>query len=366
MTATTAHFAETYAQARSRFLAAATERGARLESYGNPRGPGPDGEPLCTDVAWLGPAEPDRLLVCVSGTHGVEGFAGSAIQSGLLQMGFPADPPPGFGFMLVHALNPYGFAYQRRVNEDNVDVNRNFVDHRHCPGNRSYGDLHHALVPDTWDDDGQARADEFLRDYARRNGPRVLQAAITRGQWAHPDGLFYGGSGPVWSHRTLRAIAGRYLRRIPKIGYIDLHTGLGRRGWGEPIFRGGRDPQALDRARAWYGEYLTISEDGSSSSTPITGNTASLVADVLEPDARLTAITLEFGTLSGQEVLASLRADNWLYLHQDAPPWQAKKIKQAILDAFYPSDQAWRDAIWERAVTVFGQAYRGLCEDGRP
>ena len=29
--------------------------------------------------------------------------------------------------VLLHALNPYGFAWLRRVNEHNVDLNRNFL-----------------------------------------------------------------------------------------------------------------------------------------------------------------------------------------------------------------------------------------------
>ena len=359
-------FAETYSEARSRFLAAVTERAAQLESFRNPCGLGPDGEPLYTDVAWIGPAQPERLLFCVSGTHGVEGFAGSAIQCGLLRAGFPGKASDGLAFLLVHALNPYGFGYQRRVNEDNVDVNRNFVDHEHPPGNPGYEDVHGAVVQGTWDEAGGRRADELLRDYTQQHGMRALQTAITHGQWTHPDGLFYGGTGPVWSHRTLRTIASRYLQGVPRIGYIDLHTGLGRRSWGEPIFRGGPDPHALDRARAWYGEHLTISDNGSSSSTPIVGNTASLVASVLEETQLITAITLEFGTLSGTEVLAALRDDNWLHLNKRAPRGRAEEIKRAILDAFYPGDQEWRDAVWERAAVVFSQAVTGLGEDGRP
>lgn len=30
--------------------------------------------------------------------------------------------------MFIHALNPYGFATNRRVNEDNIDINRNLLD----------------------------------------------------------------------------------------------------------------------------------------------------------------------------------------------------------------------------------------------
>jgi|SRR5450756_23197 len=356
-------FAETYARARSLFLNAAAARSARVESFRNPHGTGSDEELLYTDVAVLGPARPARLLLCVSGTHGIEGFAGSAIQASLLRDGFGTGAPRDLGLVMVHALNPWGFAWLRRVNEDNVDVNRNFVDHRQPPENARYEDVHAALAPASWDEDKRDRADELLTGYAGRQGMLALQAAVTGGQWTHKDGLFYGGARPVWSHQTLRTIASRYVAGVPRIGYVDLHTGLGRRGWGEPIFRGGPDPGALGRARAWYGDDLTMSDDGSSSSTPITGNTASLVASLLRDGQRLTAITLEFGTLSGTEVLAALRADNWLHMRSGLSRSQAKTIKQAMREAFYPDDPGWRDMVWNRASTVLGQTIRGLSEE---
>ena len=34
---------------------------------------------------------------------------------------------PPLRCVLLHALNPFGFAWRRRVNEDNVDLNRNFL-----------------------------------------------------------------------------------------------------------------------------------------------------------------------------------------------------------------------------------------------
>src|SRR5713226_484066 len=171
-------YSQTYVEARSRFLDAAAARGARRDSFLNPCMPGPDGEQLRTDLAYIGPAAPARLLLCVSGTHGIEGFAGSAIQTGLLREGFPAGRPAGLGLLLVHALNPCGFAYRRRVNEDNVDVNRNFVDHARSPGNPGYPELHRALVPDAWDPAGRRWADDFLQDYARQRGLRALQATV--------------------------------------------------------------------------------------------------------------------------------------------------------------------------------------------
>jgi hypothetical protein len=360
-TAQPEYFAETYDHARHKFLAAARAAGAHLSTHVNAEHAlGPAGEKLAVDVAWLGSPSAESVVVLVSGTHGVEGYCGSACQVGFLRENLLAQAPDDTAFLLVHGLNPYGFAHTRRVNEDNVDLNRNFVDHASPPHNGAYGDLHDALVPPQWTGDGRRAADGYLRDAVARRGIRHLQAAVTHGQYAHPDGLFYGGIRPAWSNTVLREIARRHLSACHRVAYIDLHTGLGEWGAGEPIFRGGRDPAALSRARAWYGHQLTVSEDGTSSSTPIIGNTATLIADVLTAGQRLTAITLEFGTLPGPEVLTALRADNWLHLQDHAPAGIFGEIKQQMRAAFYPSEPAWRVAAWQRARQVFGQALAGL------
>lgn len=359
-------FSDSYADARRRFLDAAAEAGAVLTTHRNPVAP----DDLATDVAWLGPANARKVLFVNSGTHGVEGYCGSAVQLALLTGAIPATLPPDTALLVVHALNPYGFAHDRRVDEGNVDVNRNFVDHaalntgeqvRHGPpANVEYADLHGALVPKSWDGEARAAADGELMRLLGVHGERWVQAVVTHGQWTHPDGLFYGGTARVWSHRTLRTIAADLLPDRDRIAYIDLHTGLGPRGVGEPIFRGGRDDSAFSRAREWYGDLLSRSEDGSSSSTIIVGNTATAVADAVPPGTELTAITLEFGTVSGFDVLQALRADNWLSLQDRPDPGLRREIKHQIREAFCPSDPAWRTAVLARADVVLRQALAGL------
>ena len=121
-------FSSDYSEARVKFLAACDAASVPVEHFRNPE-TGPNGEPLYTDVAVLGPNDAERVLLLCSGTHGVEGFAGSAIQTGLLSEEITARLPDGVRLVMIHALNPFGFAHLRRVNEDNVDLNRNFVDH---------------------------------------------------------------------------------------------------------------------------------------------------------------------------------------------------------------------------------------------
>ncbi|WP_030371899.1 M14 family metallopeptidase [Streptomyces rimosus] len=358
-------FAPDYARARADFLAAAQEAGARLRTFVLPGHRGPDGGELAVDTAYLGPPGPAKLLVTVSGTHGIEGFCGSACQTRiLLREGVArAATGPTTGVLLVHGLNPYGFAYLRRVNEDNIDLNRNFVNHHAPPHNDSYDAVHGTLVPA---EGGEFAPDELVANLTalrERLGPQRLQEAVTRGQYRHPDGLFYGGQAPAWSRRVFETVVAEQMAGAAHVGYIDLHTGLGERGAGEPIFRGGRDPDAHQRARRWYGEALTASEEGTSSSTPIVGNTATAVADGLGAGSRLTAITLEFGTQPGPQVLLALCADAWLHRHRAPAEAVRSDLKQLIRDAFCPGDADWRGQVLRRAREVFGQAIAGLADD---
>ncbi|MFE9255359.1 M14 family metallopeptidase [Streptomyces sp. NPDC006879] len=358
-------FPTDYAQARQEFRYAARDAGARMRSFLLPGHRGPTGEELRTDTAYLGPATPTRLLVTVSGTHGIEGFCGSACQTRILlgEGVAQAAAAEGTGVLLVHALNPHGFAYQRRVTEENVDLNRNFVDHHRPPHNDPYERVHGQLTPhhlNAFRTQELAVALGRLRDEL---GPQVLQQAVTHGQYRHPDGLFYGGEGPCWSNRVFRTVVEEQIEGsgATRIGYIDLHTGLGERGYGEPIFRGGPDREARHRARHWYGTALTASEEGTSSSTPIVGNTATAVAEGLRADRELTAITLEFGTQPGPEVLLALCADNWLHLREDPVKAVQSDLKSLIRAAFSPvEDQQWRAQVLQRAREVFSQALAGL------
>ena len=118
-----------------------------------------------------------------------------------------AKLPKDTGALIVHAINPYGFAWTRRVNEDNVDLNRNFVDHdKGYPKNDGYLALADAILPKTWAKEDLESTQRVLDAYAQKNGAFALQGAITGGQYTHADGVFYGGSKPTWSNRTIRAI----------------------------------------------------------------------------------------------------------------------------------------------------------------
>ncbi|CUF83659.1 membrane-associated protein, putative [Bodo saltans] len=116
-------FSQTYFDARAKFRAAAKAAGAQLSSYTIVE---EDNFLYTTDVAVLVGKKKGSLVVHISGTHGVEGFIGSAIQTDLLNT-WNSSRADGATIVFVHAVNPYGMAHFRRFNEHNVDLNRNVM-----------------------------------------------------------------------------------------------------------------------------------------------------------------------------------------------------------------------------------------------
>ena len=353
------YFSADYAEARGKFLDAAGAAGARLAHHRNPT-LGPEGEALFTDTAWIGPAEAERVLMIISGTHGVEGFCGSGVEVGWLESGLYKEAPAGIATLLIHAINPHGFAWRRRVTEDNVDLNRNFVDHTQAyPVNDGYAELHEAICPREWTEAVIAETWTTLQDYTARHGAAALQVAISAGQYTHADGLFFGGQAPTWAAETLRAIMAAELGRARHVAMIDYHTGLGPRGYGERICLHAPGSPELARAEAWYESDITSPALGTSSSAELNGVNLSGVLEAL-PQAEVVGIGLEYGTLPLDDVFLALRADNWLHQHGDPASAQGGTIKAQIREAFYQDAGDWKAMVWERAVGTQRLALKGL------
>ncbi len=353
-----AAFSSSYRQARERFRAAATQAGFSLAEYVNDRATGPEGEVLATDVAIKGPADADRVVILSSGTHGIEGYCGSGCQVALLSAGEFDVLPSNVRVVLVHALNPYGFAHKRRVNEDNIDLNRNCLDFAAgVPTNTDYEDLHPVLAPEDY---GlrPAHWDAQVGEWIKARGFPAFQAAVSSGQYTRSDGLFYGGSAPSWSARTFRRIVREAAGSARDILLMDIHTGLGAFGELEKIGLGNQ--VAIERARQIWGSDVTNLAGGESNSAPVSGDISVPFFEELPAGAQGTAIALEFGTVDGVAVLKALRLDNWLYTQVDPNTKQdlqkAAEIMATIEAAFYPDDGRWRVRVHDQTRDAVQQA----------
>jgi len=353
-------FSHDYAQARDKFRAAAAAAGAETETFLLDHR-GPDDLDLTTDTAWVGPRDARAVLVTVSGTHGVEGFFGSAVQVEWLRRTKEAELSGDIAALHVHAINPYGFAWLRRTNEDNVDINRNWMefDGGPLPANPGYDEISKDLCPSDWSAATQKETWQRLQGWMGRRGLPAFQEAVSGGQWTHPSGLFYGGRSASWSRRTLASIVTANLGRASRICVLDFHTGLGLYGYAEPIIGKRRMDPAFVRARSWIGGGAkSLYEDGSVSAE-IKGDSLTALPGLL-PRATVDAVALECGIRPMPEVAQALRADAWLHAHGDPLSEAAKPIKQMIRAAFHSDDPLWQGMALGQGVAACQAAIGGL------
>jgi hypothetical protein len=352
-------FARDYADSRKRFLATAKALKASIKTYPNPN-KGPNGEALAADVAWLGPKGAEKVLVLLSGTHGVEAFCGT----GCIMDAFKTRPklPAGTALLAIHAINPHGFAWIRRVTEEGVDLNRNFVDFTNPPANPGYDELADAILPRALDGPAFEEAQKRIAAYREKHGLPALHVAFSGGQYKHAKGLFFGGFGPTWSHRAHAAIIDDHaLAKRKHVAVIDYHTGLGPHGYGELICVHPPDTKWAARCKAWWGANVTEPLAGTSVAGARHGFGCRLWEEKLG-DA-LTFITIEYGTYDTFAVVRpALVADHWLHA-QGPVNWNDKRtrsIKQGLKNAMYGDTDDWREAIIWRSRQVIRMAAAGL------
>lgn len=340
------YFSEDYFIARKRFIEAGRSAGAVMDQLTLTER-GPKGELLTIDIAWLGSQMPKTVLLHTSGVHGVEGFAGSAIQLRILEK--PPKPPAGTAIILVHALNPYGMAWLRRYNETNVDLNRNF-----------------RFEPRAWDEDFSIYAqldsflnpkeDRFLDSFLvqalfnkLRYGEETLRNAIPTGQNFNPKGLFYCGhqleEGPRLYHQWLS----KSLSSTEYVFVIDVHTGLGRKGQ-ESLFH---KIVSSDSTKLSRNLDRQLERDHASSGVAAYGFKGAYSEAYAQFSGSFSVdfVTQEFGTYPNIYVLHALRDEN--RSHHLGDRSKNNPSKQQLREAFDPDHSLWQTKVIRDGVSLF-------------
>lgn len=344
--AASAFFSPDYPTARARFRAMAGARGFRLESHPI-EAAGPDGQELTIDVAIAdareGGARPRGTVVVSSGLHGVEGYFGAAVQLAMLDRGDArAGLPDGVTLVLVHALSPFGFAWVRRANEENVDVNRNFLadgePYRGSPAR--YAALDGLLNPRH----PPRRIDAFRLHAIGtliRHGMPALKQAIAGGQFDFPRGLFFGGHRPSRTHRILAEHLPRWVGDASHVLHIDFHTGLGRWATYQLLLDPGLAPGRFEWLRSHFGDHVQHSDPASSIAYQARGSLGTWCRSIF-PGRQYDLLCAEFGTYPPVRVLSALRAENQAHhwAPRDSP--SVRRARRRLMETFVPASPRWR------------------------
>jgi hypothetical protein len=331
---------ERYDHARRAFLSAAQVSGARVSSVFEPHGVGPDGERLAMDIARTGPDAGGPVVVVLSGVHGVEGLAGSAVQARWL-----AKAPADLAAVFVHAVNPWGFSFLTRCDRENVDLNRNFIeDFSAPPANRHYQALHPILQAPAWKPDALARQDVALDAFAAVHGVQALTDALIGGQYEFADGLNYGGRCMAWPVAALCDLVRDLGSRHEAVVLLDLHTGVAPPGHAAVLpFAGPVCDAATQQLLTAGDRRISIGAPGLAT---MTGLLVAGLARQAAPRPTLAAV-VEFGTVDKADIRRALRIDLSLrgasaaYTDDGA----VEDARLRVVEAFFPSDPTWRTSL---------------------
>jgi hypothetical protein len=346
------YFFPDYFTARSRWRSAADRLGCRMESH-QIDAVSPINANLTIDVAMLGNPLAHQVVVISGGLHGVEGLFGAAVQLALLEQ-YLADYrlPSDLAIVMIHTLNPFGCAWYRRWNEDNIDLNRNFLlaDEAYRGSPLAYPQLDSFLNPQS----PPSKLEPFLLKSLGlifRYGMSTLKNTLPVGQYEFPQGLFFGGNAPSQTQRILQAHLPRWLGLAARVIHLDLHTGLGKWGtyqlfaevtgdsprcqWLEQKF--GKDSiLTLDRGDLVYQPHGTFGQWCQTSF----------------PNLTYDFLLAEFGTYSMLRVLKALRAENRAHWWGQPDDKSYQWAKQELLEVFVPQNQRWRNSVLKQGVDL--------------
>lgn len=353
-------FSGSYSEARGKFLSAACDANARICSYGRNDLRGRQGEPLVCDVAVLGRNDAERAAIVITGTHGIEGYAGSAVLHRWLTTWSSDVSFEGIKIVLVHAINAWAFSHNTRTTEGNVDLNRNFFIDDDCYKlqNPSYDRLAPFLHATAFDASENVAAYRAYKSYLDQNGWHI-ENEMMAGQSHRPDGLFYTGKEPAWSNRTFRRIVNEHVSGVKEIGFIDWHTGVG--SFGEVvylIFDAESSPEHATAANWWAGRKAGINAFNAGAIPSYEGLLCKAIRQEL-PAPRIAGAVIEFGTGDASATFRADRLDRWLSFEGNGDA-DYDQFRCDYKNACCPNDLAWRRLVLASGPAIMDELFSGV------
>ena len=349
------YFSADYFSARDRFRELADALGLQQTSHQVA------GDDLSIDVAIHAPKSANKTLIISSGLHGIEGFLGSAIQIRQMQNWKDQSLPRSLRVVLLHALNPHGFANRRRWNEDNVDLNRNFLleqeEYTGCA--ETYHQLASLLNPQR----PPARFNLFALQAAGvvlRYGMKNVKQAIAEGQYEYPNGLFFGGHKPGKTTTIVTKNMPDWVADSSQVVHIDVHSGLGKSGTYKLLIDYPLSQEHRELLEEHFGpENVETGQDAEEAYTAQGGWGRWCVNE--NPNIQYTYLCAEFGTYGPIQVLNRLRTENQAHQHCDPSDPRLAKAKDNLQEAFCPNSEAWRKTTLEHGDSIVAQSIQCLC-----
>ena len=327
-------------------------------------------EGLYIDSFYLRAAEEKtNLIVLTTGVHGVEGYIGSVMLDVFFEEVYPTLDTADTGVLVVANVNPYGMKNYRRYNENNVDLNRNFIlewDSFDRASNKEYPKVDTFLGPTGKIGNGFWHEVGFylnLGKTAITDGAGTISDALLTGQYEYPQGVYYGGDGDEASTAYLKDVFERCLDSdYENVVHIDIHSGYGPR-YNMVIFNSVFETMTEAQSQEAFGYDYVIAHD-SEAFYATTGDTTDFfyrLAQQMGTDTALFSTCFEFGTIGDAffDTILSLKYtvdENRNHWYPTNNKTTEKIIHENYMELFYPTETAWR----EKTVADFKTATLGV------
>jgi len=312
----------------------------------------------------------EKVLIFTTAEHGIEGYVGSAMLQRFLDKFLSRLEPRITGLLLVHTINPWGMKYHRRVNRNNVDLNRTFVwDNSFDKGiNPAYDNLLDII-----------QADRPFRNLTLSNiiyylklvqkvlqmGWPAFKSASLLGQYRHPNGLFYGGEGYQEETKVLIDLYRQTFNAYKQILHLDMHTGYGPR-YQMSLVNSVHENRSSREFEARFNYPLVVA------ATPqefyaIQGDMIDFIYEMWKhdfPEKKLFATSFEFGTYGDKfkgrvGMQHAMSFENRLYWQGSDNKKLGAKVRENFDELFNPSSLNWRD----KAIYDADQAFEGILKE---
>ncbi len=309
----------------------------------------------------------EKVLIFTTGEHGVEGYVGSAMQQRFIRNYLPRLDPRTTGLLLVHAINPWGMKHHRRVNANNVDLNRTFLwDEAFDPTfNPEYDSLNAFLNPDQPVESLTSGNITFYTNLIWKlitKGLPALKLAILIGQYRYSQGLYYGGEDYQEETQTLIDLYRQSFRAYDQILHLDMHTGYGPR-YQMSLVNSALETRTSQEFVQRF-DYPLVVAANPKEFYAIRGDMIDYVYALRQqefPEKEMYATSFEFGTL-GDDIKAQIGSprammfENRLYWHGAVNDKLAERVKHDFEELFNPVAANWRT----KAVADADRALMGI------
>ena len=315
--------------------------------------------------------EKKNLIVLTTGVHGMEGYIGSVMLDVFFEEIYPTLDTENTGILVVANVNPYGMKYMRRYNENNVDLNRNFIidwNGFDLSSNKDYPEVKEFLQPEGKIGNAFWHEAEFYLNLAKEaltKGADKVSDALLTGQYEYPQGVYYGGNGDEISTAYLKGVFNDCLDgEYENIVHIDIHSGYGPR-YNMVIFNSVYETMTEAETKEAFGYDYVISYD-SESFYATTGDTTDYfyrLAESKESEKDLFSTCFEFGTIgdSFMDSILSLKYtvdENRQHWYPTENKIASEIVSENYAELFYPTEKEWR----EKTVADFKTAAEGVLD----